>query len=174
MKKIFKIIGTTIICISVLANSIVATAAENQIVKAPPKIFFNYLKENLIPYSEEDLKYMSSIIYCEAGNQCKAGQQAVGIVVMNRVESESFSNSVKEVLYEEGQFGPVITGWIEDILVMYENGEMPIEYISSAAYALRGEKTVCYEEEEINLDSCLYFNGELLNAKIRIQDHSFK
>ena len=35
-------------------------------------------------YTSKELKMMSAIIFCEAGNQSKAGKTAVGIVVMNR------------------------------------------------------------------------------------------
>lgn len=38
-------------------------------------------------YTREDLKLMSCIIWCEAGNQSFAGKLAVGSVVMNRVKS---------------------------------------------------------------------------------------
>ena len=46
------------------------------------------------PYTEKDLKYMAAIIYCEAGNQSYAGKMGVGCVVMNRVKSSRFPNTV--------------------------------------------------------------------------------
>lgn len=53
---------------------------------------------------------MSAIIFCEAGNQSKAGKTAVGIVVMNRKKSGAFPNSIQRVLKQRGQFTPVRTG----------------------------------------------------------------
>jgi len=53
---------------------------------------------------------MSAIIFCEAGNQSKAGKTAVGIVVMNRKKSGAFPNSIQGVLKQRGQFTPVRTG----------------------------------------------------------------
>ncbi len=50
------------------------------------------------PYTDKDLKYMAAIIYCEAGNQSYAGKVAVGCVVMNRVKSSRFPNTVLRVI----------------------------------------------------------------------------
>ena len=49
-------------------------------------------------YTNKELKMMSAIIYCEAGNQSQAGRTAVGIVVMNRKKSGGFPNSIEGVL----------------------------------------------------------------------------
>ncbi|MFR2593662.1 MAG: cell wall hydrolase [Butyribacter sp.] len=50
-------------------------------------------------YSKSDLRLMASIINCEAGSEPYQGKVAVGIVVMNRVSSKSFPNSIREVLF---------------------------------------------------------------------------
>ena len=42
---------------------------------------------------------LASIIFCEAGNQPYEGQVAVGAVVMNRVNSGIYPNSIEEVIY---------------------------------------------------------------------------
>lgn len=63
-------------------------------------------------YNEEDLKWLSRIITAEAGNQCLEGQIAVGNVVLNRVESKRFANTVKGVIFQAGQFDPVERGAI--------------------------------------------------------------
>ena len=124
-------------------------------------------------FSEEDLKYLSSIIYCEAGNQCLAGKQAVGIVVMNRLEHPNFANSVKGVIYEKGQFSPVSSGSIVQALKKYDNNTLPQECIDAAIYALSGNKTIIYEEEEYEI-IYLYFMRSMSQPKIKIQDHCFK
>ncbi len=56
-------------------------------------------------------KLLAALIYCEAGNQPYEGQVAVGAVVMNRVRSGSYPNTISEVIYQSGQFGPAMTGW---------------------------------------------------------------
>ena len=55
---------------------------------------------------------LAALIYCEAGNQPYEGQVAVGAVVMNRVRSGSYPNTISEVIYQSGQFGPAMTGWL--------------------------------------------------------------
>lgn len=57
-------------------------------------------------YNSSDLRMLSSIIYSESGNQVYAGKKAVGIVVMNRVRSTLFPNTVSGVVYQSGQFTP--------------------------------------------------------------------
>ncbi|MDO4816288.1 MAG: cell wall hydrolase [Bacillota bacterium] len=63
-------------------------------------------------YNEDDLYWMSRIITWESGNQPVAGQIAVGNVVLNRVDSERFPNSIKEVIFQTGQFSPAMNGVI--------------------------------------------------------------
>ena len=63
-------------------------------------------------YDEEDLYWLSRIIFAEAGNQPMAGRVAVGTVILNRVVSERFPNTVKEVIFEPNQFSPVNNGMI--------------------------------------------------------------
>lgn len=57
-----------------------------------------------ITLTEEERNILAQIVVLEAGNQCDAGQQAVIEVVLNRVVSPSFSNSVIGVLSQKGQF----------------------------------------------------------------------
>ena len=60
--------------------------------------------------SVSDTDLLAALIYCEAGNQPYEGQVAVGAVVMNRVASSSFPNSVYEVINQSGQFTPSYSG----------------------------------------------------------------
>ena len=57
-----------------------------------------------------DLDMLAAIIYCEAGSEGYDGQLAVGAVVMNRVRSSSYPNSIMGVIYQSGQFSPVASG----------------------------------------------------------------
>lgn len=123
---------------------------------------------------EEDLRYMSAIIFAEAGNQCQAGQQAVGIVVMERKESDLYEDTVHDVIYESGQFSPVANGSLTKALSMYDNGELPDEIIESAKYALRGNTTVYYNDTIYDLDGYLYFSRYVSGCRLQIQDHMFK
>ena len=66
-------------------------------------------------YVRANQELMASIIYCEAGNQPYEGQVAVGAVIMNRVKSGCYPNSIEEVIYQSGQFGPAATGWLNRV-----------------------------------------------------------
>ena len=62
------------------------------------------LSEADCPYSEEDLDLISRVITHESGNQSLEGKMAVGNVILNRVASSQFPNSVSEVIYQRNQF----------------------------------------------------------------------
>ena len=124
--------------------------------------------------SEEDLKLMSAIIFSEAGNQCEAGKQAVGIVVMNRVRDEKFEDTIKDVIYETGQFTPITDGHYDKALSMYDAGTLPDSSIEAAKYALSGNSSVCYNQIVYNLEGYLFFSRWLSDCRLKIQDHMFK
>ena len=54
--------------------------------------------------SADDVTLLAAIIQIEAGSECYEGQVAVGAVVMNRVRSGSYSNTVGGVIFARGQF----------------------------------------------------------------------
>jgi spore germination cell wall hydrolase CwlJ-like protein len=123
--------------------------------------------------SSSDLRYLSAIIWAEARGQCAAGQQAVGIVVMNRVESAEFKNTVYDVITSPHQFSPVSNGSFESGLNCYDNGEMDDSIIAAAEYALQGNKTVYYNNQTLDLSDCVYFSRSLNHPKFSIGDHVF-
>ena len=55
-------------------------------------------------YNQDDLFWLSRVIYAESGNQSLKGQMAVGNVVLNRVHSPLFPNSVHEIIAQRNQF----------------------------------------------------------------------
>ena len=62
--------------------------------------------------SNNDLNLLSKLIYAEARGEPYTGQVAVGAVVLNRVKSSSFPNSVAGVIYQSGAFSVVNDGQI--------------------------------------------------------------
>ena len=59
-------------------------------------------------YAAEDLMLLARIINAEAGEGCEIEHnQLVGCVVMNRVHSKDFPNTIKEVVYQRGQYSSV-------------------------------------------------------------------
>ena len=65
-----------------------------------------------VAYSEEDLYWLSRIIHAEARGEPYEGKVAVGAVVLNRVKSPKFPNTIKGVIFQKGQFSPVSNGSI--------------------------------------------------------------
>jgi len=63
-----------------------------------------------VQFGEGDRYLLANLIYCEAGNQPYEGQLAVGAVVINRVLSSKFPDTVTEVIYQRKQFSPVLDG----------------------------------------------------------------
>lgn len=62
--------------------------------------------------SSSNLNLLSRAIYGEARGEPYTGQVAVGAVVMNRVKSSSFPNSISGVIYQSGAFDAVSDGQI--------------------------------------------------------------
>ena len=54
--------------------------------------------------SAEEIDLLARLITAEAGGEPYEGQVAVGAVVINRVKSPKFPNSIREVIYQKGQF----------------------------------------------------------------------
>ena len=63
--------------------------------------------------SNSDLNLLAHLIYAEARGEPYAGQVAVGAVVLNRVKSSKFPNSVAGVIYQPGAFDVVSDGQIK-------------------------------------------------------------
>lgn len=59
-----------------------------------------------------DLNLLARVVYGEARGEPYAGQVAVAAVVLNRVRSSSFPNSVAGVVYQQGAFDCVSDGQI--------------------------------------------------------------
>lgn len=85
-------------------------------------------------YDADDLYWLSRIIYAESGNQSLTGKIAVGNVVLNRVASSKFPNSVYDVIFQRNQFTPASSGTI--------NRTPSEESVIAAKLCLEGANTV--------------------------------
>ena len=106
-----------------------------------------------------DLDLLAAIIWCEAGNQPYDGMVAVGQVVMNRVHSSSFPNTVAEVLNQPGQFTPASSGVLQSALAAGINSSC----YSAAQDALNGATPVAGYP--------LYFNTH--SGSVKLGAHYF-
>ena len=110
-------------------------------------------------YVRANQELLASIIYCEAGNQPYEGQVAVGAVIMNRVKSGSYPNSIEEVIYQSGQFGPAATGWLNRVRSSKGYSQTALQ---AAVDALNGSNPI---------GNCLYFDQG--GAGMKIGAHYF-
>ncbi|MBE5903575.1 MULTISPECIES: SH3 domain-containing protein [Pseudobutyrivibrio] len=82
------------------AKAAAAAAAEQAKQEAAAKAASN----QTVIASADDITLLAAIIQIEAGSEIYEGQVAVGAVVMNRVYSGSYANSVNGVIFQRGQF----------------------------------------------------------------------
>ena len=66
-----------------------------------------------VSFADGDRKLLANLIYCEAGGEPYEGKLAVGAVVINRLLSSKFPDSVVGVIYQNKQFSPVGSGRLE-------------------------------------------------------------
>ncbi len=129
-------------------------------------------------YTKSELRLMSSIINCEAGIEPYQGKLAVGIVVMNRIRSKRFPNTLKGVIYQRGQFSPVRNGSLRRRLSEYDSGKIKSEQwkscISAAKKVLNGQRTISYRGKAKKMNSYYYFSVGLRGARLRLGGHKFK
>ena len=65
-----------------------------------------------VPSSVSETALLAALIQAEAGSQPYEGQLAVGAVVMNRVRSGGYPNTVMGVITQPGQFPPATNGTV--------------------------------------------------------------
>ena len=74
------------------------------------------VSQQAVSVSDADLDLMAAIIECEAGGESYEGKIGVGAVIMNRIRSSQFPNTLSEVIYQSGQFTPASTGKLASVL----------------------------------------------------------
>ncbi len=82
---------------------------------------------------------LAALIYCEAGGESYEGQLAVGAVVMNRVRSSAYPDSIHGVIYASGQFTPALNGKVNRV---YESGKIKESCVRAAEEAISGVSNV--------------------------------
>jgi N-acetylmuramoyl-L-alanine amidase len=65
-------------------------------------------------YTREEVDLLARLISSEAEGESYLGKVAVGAVVLNRVRSSIFPNTIAGVIYQPGQFEPVDNGRINN------------------------------------------------------------
>lgn len=146
-----------------------------------------------LPYSEEELRLLTGLIYAEAGNQSYKGMLAVANVVINRADSDVYwhVDSIKEVIYDRKwsvQFSVTIknkkTGksLLEKALECYDSdkfpGSNPEEQRKSMKRAIKAAKAALEGENNIGDYLCFRANRNTSSIKKKydykvLGDHIF-
>ena len=116
-----------------------------------------------VQFADGDRYLLANIIYCEAGGESYTGQVAVGSVVINRLLSSVFPNTVVGVIYQNRQFAPVASGRLA--LALAEGRATPSCY-KAADEAMSGTTVV---------SDCLYFRTPIdgITPRYTIGGHIF-
>ncbi len=115
-----------------------------------------------VEFAEGDRYLLANLIYCEAGGEPYAGQLAVGAVVINRVLSSVYPDTVTGVIYQNKQFSPVGSGRLA--LALAENRATAACY-KAADEAMAGQT---------NVGNCVYFRTPIEGLTgIQIGGHIF-
>lgn len=98
-----------------------------------------------VSFADGDRYLLANLIYCEAGGEPYAGQLAVGSVVINRLLSSVYPDTLTGVIYQRAQFSPVASGRLA--LALAEDRATPACY-QAADEAMSGIS---------NVGECVYF-----------------
>ena len=98
-----------------------------------------------VTFADGDRYLLANLIYCEAGGEPYEGKVAVGAVVINRVLSSVYPDTVVGVIYQSGQFSPVASGRLALALA---NGSATDDCYKAADAAMGGAT---------NVGNCVYF-----------------
>lgn len=139
--------GKTVLPIRVLSQ---ATGAELTWDGSAARLVTGEAVPASASYDQEDLYWLSRVISAESRGESLQGQIAVGNVVLNRVRSQEFPNTIKGVVFDTKngvQFEPTSNGTIYD------------EPTASAVLAAK----LCLEGADV-VGDCLYFYAPALSA----------
>lgn len=113
-----------------------------------------------LTFEEGDRDLLACLIYCEAGAEPYEGQVAVGAVVINRMRSAAYPNTMVGVIYQNRQFSPVASGRLATRLAIGANSSC----YAAADEAMKGKTPV---------GNCLYFrtvipeiNGQIIGGHV--------
>lgn len=116
-----------------------------------------------VNFAEGDRYLLANLIYCEAGAEPYSGQVAVGSVVINRVLSSVYPDTVVGVIYQSGQFSPVASGRLALALA---EGRANASCYQAADEVMSGTT---------NVGNCVYFRTPIegVTPKYTIGGHIF-
>lgn len=113
-----------------------------------------------LPFTDEELEILHRIVWAEARGEDDKGIILVVNVIINRTNSPSFPNTIRDVIFQPNQFSPITNG-------AFDRAD-PCQRIKDLVYrALRGED---YSR------GALFFNGTHIRTTSwagRNREHAF-
>ena len=87
--------------------------------------------ESECTYTDEDVWYLSRVIQAESGYCQTEMMEGVGSVVLNRVESDLFPDSIREVIEQPGQYSTL--SWLSQQTPTDEVMEVTIDLLENGS-----------------------------------------
>ena len=121
-------------------------------------------------YTDEDVYILSHVIYGEAGGYSREIQIGVGSVVLNRVKSKRYPNTIKDVVFQKGQYACTWDGnynrepdkqAVDVAIYLLENGSQFPEYILYQSEFLQGDRVY----KQIGNTYFCYLESDKINAE---------
>jgi hypothetical protein len=125
--------------------------------------------ERVGPIEDRELDLLARLITAEAGQEPYEGQVAVGAVVLNRIKSGNFPQTIREVIYQSGQFSS---------LPKLDKLEASTEALRAAREAIAGvdpslSALYFYNPELCKPEGLRFFNSPNLQVTVKIGNHVF-
>jgi N-acetylmuramoyl-L-alanine amidase len=119
--------------------------------------------------TDQDLYLLAKLIRAEAEGEPFEGQVAVGAVVLNRVKSPQFPNTIYDVIYQPGQFS---------CLPKLATIEPNAQSLQAAREALAGRDPsrgalFYYNPRLASREGARFFNTAKLKPTVTIGNHQF-
>lgn len=126
----------------------------------------DFCPEEIVELSEKEKDFLILLTYVESGNQKEDGQVAVAAVILNRLESSDFPNSIEKIAFQKSQFSSTRNGkfYIGNEVVAID--QVPEKTRRAVKRALLGEdpteETLKETAERLGLDTEKYASGGAL------------
>jgi hypothetical protein len=137
-------------------------------IKWIPKFGGNWA-ERVGPIEDRELDLLARLITAEAGQEPYEGQVAVGAVVLNRIKSGNFPQTIREVIYQDGQFSS---------LPKLDKQEVSAAALRAAKEAIAGadpslRALYFYNPATCKPEGLRFFNSPKLQVTVKIGNHVF-
>ena len=110
-----------------------------------------------------ELELLAQLVEAEAGNQDFEGKCLVVDVVLNRVESPDFPNTIEEVIFQDGQFSVITNGAFDKAAWNMQESDYAAVMVETE---LHTNKNVLY------FNNCSTVSGT--GNKFKVGDHWFR